>query len=197
MSRYVTSFHVMSRHVSHVMYHVTSYHVESRGTVTRLTLHCQLTSSTRNQYKLSMTVFVGCPEGCRYNTASAKYDLVILIIHNKNNHNKTGRNKCKPWLFNKPSSTKNQLTQLHTHMHLLCEGITYGKLDRNLSNLNIQQELNQKRYMKICTKSGRFHVFVSRAQFLKIQNDHTSWYLAWPHCTIPILSKHFRAYQKN
>ena len=27
-----------------------------------------------------MTVFVGCPEGCRYHTASAVYDLVIIII---------------------------------------------------------------------------------------------------------------------
>ena len=80
MSRHVTSCHVMS-HLApscHVMsYHVTSYHVESRGTVTRPPLHCQLTSSTRNQFKLSMTVFVGCPEGCRYNTASAVYDLVV------------------------------------------------------------------------------------------------------------------------
>ena len=80
-SCHVTSCHVMS-HLApscHVMsYHVTSYHVESRGTVTRPTLHCQLTSSTRNQFKLSMTVFVGCPEGCRYNTASAVYDLVFL-----------------------------------------------------------------------------------------------------------------------
>ena len=100
-SRHITSCHVMSRHVimprdvphvtschvmsrlapsCHVMsYHVTSYHVESRGTVTRPTLHCQLTSSTCNQFKLSMTVFVGCPEGCRYHTASAVYDLVFFI----------------------------------------------------------------------------------------------------------------------
>ena len=83
ISRNVTSCHVMS-HLApscHVMsYHVTSYHVESRGTVTRPTLHCQLTSSTRNQFKLlSMTVFVGCPEGCRYNTASAVYDLVFFM----------------------------------------------------------------------------------------------------------------------
>ena len=56
--------------------HVTSYHVESRGTITRPTLHCQLTFSTRNTFKLSMTVLVGCPEGCRYHTASAVYDLV-------------------------------------------------------------------------------------------------------------------------
>ena len=65
MSRYVLSHHVMS------------YHFESRGTVTGPTLHCQLTSSTRNQFELSMTVFVGCPEGCRYHTASAVYDLVF------------------------------------------------------------------------------------------------------------------------
>ena len=82
-SCHVTSCHVMS-HLApscHVMsYHVTSYHVESRGTVTRPTLHCQLTSSTRNHFKLSMTVFVGCPEGCRYNTASAVYDLVFPIF---------------------------------------------------------------------------------------------------------------------
>ena len=81
-SCHVTSCHVMS-HLApscHVMsYHVTSYHVESRGTVTRPTLHCQLTSSTRNQFKLSMTVFVGCPEGCRYHTASAVYDLVLYL----------------------------------------------------------------------------------------------------------------------
>ena len=74
MSRHVTSRHVTSCHILPVVSrHVTSYHVESRGTVTRPTLHCQLTSSTRNQFKLSMTMFVGCPEGCRYNTASAVY----------------------------------------------------------------------------------------------------------------------------
>ena len=77
MSRHVTSCHVMS-HLApscHVMsYHVTSYHVESRGTVTRPTLHL------RNQFELSMTGFVGCPEGCRYNTASAVYDLVFHQI---------------------------------------------------------------------------------------------------------------------
>ena len=85
ISRNVTSCHVTSCHVMshlapscHVMsYHVTSYHVESRGTVTRPTLYCQLNSSTCNQFKLSMTVFVGCLEGCRYNTASAVYDLVV------------------------------------------------------------------------------------------------------------------------
>ena len=88
ISRNVTSCHITSCHVMshlapscHVMsYHVTSYHVESRGTVTRPTLHCQLTSSTRNQFKLSMTMFVGCPEGCRYHTASAVYDLVLNML---------------------------------------------------------------------------------------------------------------------
>ena len=91
ISRNVTSCHITSCHVMshlapscHVMsYHVTSYHVESRGTVTRPTLHCQLTSSTRNQFKLSMTMFVGCPEGCRYHTASAVYDLVMYELHNE------------------------------------------------------------------------------------------------------------------
>ena len=88
ISRNVTSCHVTSCHVvSHLApscqvmsYHVTSYHVESRGTVTRPMLYCQLTSSTRNLFKLSMTVFVGCPEGCRYNTASAVYDLVSYNV---------------------------------------------------------------------------------------------------------------------
>ena len=78
MSRHVTSCPVMSRHV--MSHHVTSYHFESRRTVTQPTLHCQLTSSTRNQFKLSMTVFVGCPEGCRYHTASAVYDLVFFLF---------------------------------------------------------------------------------------------------------------------
>ena len=80
MSRHVTSCPVMSRHA--MSHHVMSYHFESRGTVTQPTLHCQLTSSTRNQFKLSMTVFVGCPEGCRYHTASAVYDLVYFKTKN-------------------------------------------------------------------------------------------------------------------
>ena len=97
MSRHVTSCHVLSRHVTsrlatschvmprHVMLrHGTSCHVESRGTVTRPTLHCQLTFSTRNWFEFNMTVFVGCPEGCRYHTASAVYDLVYLYSSLKN-----------------------------------------------------------------------------------------------------------------
>ena len=53
MSRHVTSCHVMPRHATscHVISrHVTSCHVESRGTgtVTRPTLHCQLTFFTHN-----------------------------------------------------------------------------------------------------------------------------------------------------
>ena len=77
-SCHVTSCHVMSRHAT--SRHATSCHVESRGTVTRPTLHCQLTFSTRNSFELSMTVFVGCPEGCRYHTASAVYDLVLCVV---------------------------------------------------------------------------------------------------------------------
>ena len=75
-SRSVTSCHVMSRHV--MLRRGTSCHVESLGTVTRPTLHCQLTFSTRNSFELSMTVFVGCPEGCRFHTALAVYDLVLF-----------------------------------------------------------------------------------------------------------------------
>ena len=100
MARHVTSCHVMSRHVTccHVMLrhvtscnamprhfpsrHVTSRyftscHVESRGTVTRPTLHCQLTFFTRNSFKLGITVFADCPEGCWYHTASVVYNLVL------------------------------------------------------------------------------------------------------------------------
>ena len=82
-SRSVTSCHVMSRHV--MLRHGTSCHVESLGTVTRPTLHCQLIFSTRNSSELSMTVFVGCPEGCRYHTASAVYDLVSYSIMQSTN----------------------------------------------------------------------------------------------------------------
>ena len=82
VSRHVTSCHVMSRHVRHVMLrHGTSCHVESLGTITRPTLHCQLTFSTCNSFELSMTVFVGCPEGCRFHTASAVYDLVFYYFY--------------------------------------------------------------------------------------------------------------------
>ena len=56
MSRHLTSCHVMSHHVTscsatscHVKSrHVTSCHIESRGTVTRPTLFCPLTFSSRN-----------------------------------------------------------------------------------------------------------------------------------------------------
>ena len=80
-SRSVMSCHVMSRHVT--SRHATSCHVESLGTITRPTLHCQLTFSTCNSFELSMTVFVGCPEGCRFHTASAVYDLVSSEFHLK------------------------------------------------------------------------------------------------------------------
>ena len=36
---------------------------------------------TRKLFKLGITVFVGCPEGCRYYAASAIYDLLILLHH--------------------------------------------------------------------------------------------------------------------
>ena len=86
MSRHVTSCHVMSRHVTscHVMSrHVTSWHVMSRqksrdGHTTNASLstdffHTQL-------IRVEHAVFVGFPEGCRYHTASAVYDLVLLYI---------------------------------------------------------------------------------------------------------------------
>ena len=78
MPRHVVSRHVTSRHV--MLRRGTSCHVESLGTVTRPTLHCQLTFSTRNSFELSMTVFVGCPEGCRFHTALAVYDLVLVCF---------------------------------------------------------------------------------------------------------------------
>ena len=59
MSRHVTSRHVTSCHI--LPRHVTSCHIMLRhitSKVTRPTLHCQLTSSTRNQFKLSMTARV-------------------------------------------------------------------------------------------------------------------------------------------
>ena len=98
-SCHVTSCHIMSRHVTscHVMYlmsrhvisrnvtscHVTSCHVMSHlapspsrdGHATNASLSTDF-FHVRNQFKLCMTMFVGCPEGCRYNTASAVYDLV-------------------------------------------------------------------------------------------------------------------------
>ena len=86
MSRHVTSCHVMSRHAtsrSVTSCHVMSCHVMSRHVTSKVagrSLHCQLTFSTRNSFELSMTVFVGCLEGCQYHTASAVYDLVISII---------------------------------------------------------------------------------------------------------------------
>ena len=63
MSRHVTSCHILPRHVTSC--HIMLRHITSKvaGRSRDQTLHCQLTSSTRNQFKLSMTVFVGCPEG--------------------------------------------------------------------------------------------------------------------------------------
>ena len=62
----------MQKHIMHMLTFVTSCHVESRGTVTQPKLYCQLTFFTRNSFKLGITVFFGCQEGCRYHTASAQ-----------------------------------------------------------------------------------------------------------------------------
>ena len=88
MSRHVTSCHVMPRHVLHG--HVTSCHVNYCHVVSRHVTSRHATSwhvmsrrksrdghTTNASFELSMTVFVGCPEGCRYHTASAVYDLVM------------------------------------------------------------------------------------------------------------------------
>ena len=118
ISRNVTSCHILPRHVTscHVMsYHVTSYHVESGGTVTRPTLHCQLTSSTRNQFKLSMTVFVGCPECCRYNTASAVYDLVFFCF--SSSRSRAMRSPCHN--FSKISSNRNEILQTWSEVNVV------------------------------------------------------------------------------
>ena len=63
MSRHFTSFHVMPRHV--MSRHVTSSHVMSRPVTSCHVLSRPVTSC-----------HVGCPEGCRYHTASAVYNLV-------------------------------------------------------------------------------------------------------------------------
>ena len=78
--RHVTSRHVLPRHVT--SRHATSWHVMSRrksrdGHTTNAPLS---TGFFHNSFELSMIVFVGCPKGCRYHTASAVYDLVIIIL---------------------------------------------------------------------------------------------------------------------
>ena len=98
MSRHVTSMYLMSRHGTscHVMsYHVMSRHVTSCPVMSRHVISCYVISRRKSRdghatnaslstdffhtqsIQISMTVFVGCPEGCRYNTASAVYDLVF------------------------------------------------------------------------------------------------------------------------
>ena len=69
MSRHVTSCHVMLRHITSK---VAGRSHDQRFIVNWLLPHAI--------FKLSMTVFVGCPEGCRYHTASAVYDLVFFIF---------------------------------------------------------------------------------------------------------------------
>ena len=73
MSRHFTSFHDIPRHAASC--HVTSCHVMSRPVtswhiLTRPVTSCHVTSC-----------HVGCPEGCRYHTASAVYNLVFAVFH--------------------------------------------------------------------------------------------------------------------
>ena len=68
ISRHVTSCNVMSRHVTlyHAMSrHVTSCHVTSCHVVSRPVMSCH----------------VGCPEGCRFHTASAVYFNLVYFFY--------------------------------------------------------------------------------------------------------------------
>ena len=112
MPRHVTSCHVMSRHVMscHIMSrlapscNVMPRHVMSRHVISRHVTSCYVISRRKSQdghttnaslstdffhmqFKLSMTVIVGCPEGCRYHTASAVYDLVCISFTTKPREN--------------------------------------------------------------------------------------------------------------
>ena len=77
MSRHVTSFHVKPRHV-------TSFHVISRHAKPCHVMSCHIMSRhDKSCHVLSRPVtscHVGCPEGCRFHTASAVYHLVILFM---------------------------------------------------------------------------------------------------------------------
>ena len=103
MPRHVTSCHAMSRHVTpwrvmstHVTYcHVLSRHVTScHFLLPRQVTSCHVTSChvvSRHATSCPVTLWhvmsrpvtschVGCPEGCRYHTASAVYNLVFFIF---------------------------------------------------------------------------------------------------------------------
>ena len=100
-SRYGTSCHVMSRHATscHVMprqatsCHVISYHVMSRLIMPRHVTSCHVTSRHATScHVLSRPVtscHVGCPEACRYHTASAVYNPVLVSIHRSFSDNYT------------------------------------------------------------------------------------------------------------
>ena len=78
MSRHVTSSHVMSRPVTswHVLArHVTSYHTTSCHVMSRHVTSCHVLS------RPVTSCHVGCPEGCRFHTASAVYNLVYHETH--------------------------------------------------------------------------------------------------------------------
>ena len=45
---------------------------------------CWLTFSTYNYLKLGITVFVGCPEGCRYHTASVVHNVLVSVFSDRN-----------------------------------------------------------------------------------------------------------------
>ena len=102
MSRHVTSCHIMPRDVPHVTSwhvmsrHVMSRHVKSCPVMSRHVISCYVISRRKSRdghatnASLSTDFFHTqsiqikhdrvrcCPEGCRYNTASAVYNLVLV-----------------------------------------------------------------------------------------------------------------------
>ena len=75
MSRHTTSCHAMSRHVTscHVMLiHAMSSHVKSCHVMSRCVTSCHVTSCHVVSRRV-LSSHVGCPEGCRFHTASAVY----------------------------------------------------------------------------------------------------------------------------
>ena len=89
-----------------------------------------------------MTVFVGCPEGCRYHTASAVYDLVHFYIIEVSDHYNAIMNTATvtvitvdlqiqsraclrdlsyPWLYN-PSTAEDIATSRNIALDLQFEG---------------------------------------------------------------------------
>ena len=82
MSRHVTLYHAMSRHVTscHVTScHVMSSHVKSCHVMPRCVTSCHVTSCHVVSRPV-MSCHVGCPEGCRFHTASAVYSTKSSFI---------------------------------------------------------------------------------------------------------------------